>query len=252
MRSSSARCGRARAARRGGRGLARRLRAGRSDASVGDRGADGEARRRRARRTTTPASPGPPVAISPAVEQPISGGAVLLGADALEQAREVVVVAAEDDEELGLAPGDGRLGGFLSRCARVGPHGAADPDPALFHVSSHRWVIGGPRRLFRGSALVVSGHVRWFDPTRPPRTRSQERSRRIGSEHEPPGSDPGAVTTGTGHGPAGQAERATPSRARGRRRRRTRPRRPASPPAAGPRAAAAPRTRAGAAAGCGR
>ena len=61
--------------------------------------------------TTTPASPGPAAEISPAVEQPTSGVSPATSPDPGDEVGQVVGLAAEDDEELGVGAGERRGGG---------------------------------------------------------------------------------------------------------------------------------------------
>ena len=69
--------------------------------------------------TTTPASPGPAVEISPAVEQPIIGVSPATSLMPGHELGQVVGLAAEHDEELGVGAGEGLGGGVPAGGARL-------------------------------------------------------------------------------------------------------------------------------------
>ena len=104
--------------------------------------------------TTTPASPGPSVAISPAVEQPISGTPPERSPMPREQLVEVVGIGAEDDSSFGSSPASASRG-LAPGGVRVGAAGPADRDPPACFVnlrasrSRHTSAIGTCAGKFR-------------------------------------------------------------------------------------------------------
>ena len=124
--SSSARCGRARASSQARRDLGARLaQAGRTTPGR-DRGARPRSPRRRAPITTTPRRAGPLVAISPAVEQPMSGtspGAMPASSAGRSWAEEAKTISSR-----GSAPGE-RGGAGLRAGREPSPSRPTQPTP---------------------------------------------------------------------------------------------------------------------------
>ena len=91
--------------------------------------------------TTTPASPGPVVEISPAVEHPTSGMSPATSWIPARSLVEVVTLAAEHDQQFGILAGERLSGRLVPGRPRLDQAGLADGQPALCRgvpVSVHR------------------------------------------------------------------------------------------------------------------